>query len=325
MVLALGVLLAGCGRHSDFLYYLNPPDPEVVQGSYKVKDIKQISDNSDIDILWVIDNSGSMQTYQNSVMFNASNFMNAFTKSSVLHWKMGLISTDISNDPYVGFYPGDELDYRSPAAVDRFVAAVGRLGIGGDSTEKTFDPIIQKIFLNPGFLRKDAMWAIILVSDAPEQSQVSTAQFIDFLKMVKGLKKVRFYGVVDPSDWCQSTDDPFKWHGSKFEQLLNVVKGKAFPICSPNFGKNLEFIGNDIVAQILSPKILLPSRPRLETLKVIFNGKELPGGAKDKGGYWIYTMQDNAIVFHDLNFAPRELEEVTVIYTKDTGLPQGLQ
>src|SRR5687768_4795521 len=57
--------------------------PSAVTGQIKVP----------VDILWVIDNSGSMGDKQIAVSMNASTFMSNFVTKTNLVWKMGLLST----------------------------------------------------------------------------------------------------------------------------------------------------------------------------------------------------------------------------------------
>ena len=84
--------------------------------------------NSAVDILWTIDNSGSMGDHQRDVIANANSFISQFTQSTALEWRMGLVSTDTQDEPYVGLIPGTELNYLTPNAVTKFQQAVRRLG-----------------------------------------------------------------------------------------------------------------------------------------------------------------------------------------------------
>ncbi len=54
---------------------------------------------------------------------------------------------------------------------------------------------------------------------------------------------------------------------------------------------------------------------------MIYKGEDLKGGLKEEKGYWLYDFDLNAILFHDLNFAPGDKEEVTVEYREDDGAP----
>jgi hypothetical protein len=76
-----------------------------------------------------------------------------------------------------------------------------------------------------------------------------------------------------------------------------------------------------IVRRVFKPRIFLEARPKPETIQVFFHDQALPPGPKDKGGYWVYDFTENSIVFHDLNFAKGDQEEVRVVYTEDAEWP----
>ncbi len=60
-------------------------------------------------------------------------------------------------------------------------------------------------------------------------------------------------------------------------------------------------------------------RPKPGTLFVRYKGQDLPGGPKEDGGYWFYDFELNAIVFHDLDFAPGDTEQVEIEVKEDDG------
>src|SRR4051794_7209298 len=90
ILVLIAALASGC-RSDDLLYLHEPQMGPSHALSHKIKDI---SGNSDVDILWVIDNSGSMKEYQQHVIINTLAFMQNFTANTGLRWKMGLLSTD---------------------------------------------------------------------------------------------------------------------------------------------------------------------------------------------------------------------------------------
>jgi hypothetical protein len=321
-ILTLLVLLS-CGRNTDFLHHIVPtPPPELLSKSYPVK---ELVGDSRVDILWVIDNSGSMYEDQMEVIRNTKVFMDEFTLKTVVDWKMGLISTDQNGRPYVGFPGTPALDKKSPDPVGVFQAAVGNLGTSGSAEEMLYTPVKKALTSHPDFLRDDAMLAIIHISDAPEQSWDLTSQeFLDFLAIEKGdLVRVLGYGVLWPEEWCPqfSGDDLFTFAGSKYEELFSAIKGKTYPLCNMDFGRDLADLGKDIVKRITSPRIPLTKRPKVSTIRVIYKDQDLPGGLKEEGGFWIYDFGLNAILFHDLDFAPGDKEEVKVEYREDDGTP----
>jgi len=317
LVLSLGFTLLSCGGKSQYKY----AEPTPGKYSSTVHKIREFVPQ--VDMLWIVDNSGSMSSYQQSVAQNLAGFIDQLTNIRNVRWKIGLISTSVGEGPYLGFKKGDELTYKDRNASMRFKTAISRLGINGDGVERTFQPVINVLDRYPDFLRSKAFLDLILVSDAPEQSNMTTKDFVNRLSKKVVKEKISFFGVLDPMEWCKSTDDPFHWEGSKFKELLGMVDGAAYPICAPDYSRNLIDIANRIADNTGGlPKIYLNSIPKVESIEVIYNGILLPGGPKASGGVWIYSKKGNAILFHDLDFAPGDDDQaVTVNYTDDVPAP----
>lgn len=303
----LAVLAAvGCGRSPDFSF-IRPSDTSVqIAKTHALK----VLIGGRADIVWVIDNSGSMRPYQQRVASNANVFMQGFAEAARgFDWRMGLLSTDVANAPYVGFDPANRLDGRSPDPVGQFMAAVQRLGlIGGD--EKSYDPIVKAFTNHPDFVRRSSRLFLILVSDEPEQSRMSTNDFLAYLTTLKGdLANVVTYGIFN-DETC--TDRTFPQ--SKYADFINRTNGRRFPICSDNYGPILAGIGKDIGERFSAPRIKLPTRPYLESLRILYQGTTLKPGTKESGGFWIYDYETNSVEFTDLSFAPADNETVDIEY-----------
>jgi hypothetical protein len=312
--LALVLVAAGCQRGDDFLHHVVPEQPEVFNFTHK---LKELQGETRVDILITIDNSGSMGTHQQNVITNSNLFIQEFTKNQkVLDWRMGLISTDTKENPYIGFDPGNFLDKSSPDPVASFNTAVAKLGTNGDATEKPWGSV-QRVLMNyPAWVRKGAILAVVAITDAEEQSSIPARDFIQFLTQIKGNpQQIVAYGVYGPKEWnCQQSDSDWVYGGSVYEEFHKVIAGKTYQLCTPTFGANLADLGKDLVKRVKSPRIGLTMRPQIETIVVRWKDKILPPGPKADGGMWQYDFDLNAIVFHDLDFAPDENEEVVISY-----------
>lgn len=310
----LGLIL-GCDKPTNFNYLV--PETKTVR---KEVSIKQLIGTNQLDILWVIDNSGSMRDHQQNVIRNMNKFITALTSSSSLDWKSGLISTSEGELPFGGFAPGDEWLYSDPNVGRKMETAVGRLGTSGDATERTFTPVLDALQRYPNFLRSGGAFAIIVISDAPEQSDINADDFVQALSNYKGgLAGTYFYGFLNPRDWCYPTDDTWAWLGSPFQQVNTQIKGKFYKLCDPDFATNLADLGKNLGEQVSKSRIYLKEVPRIETIRVFYKGQELPGGPQNMGGQWIYRVDLNAIEFHDLSFAPGPNESVQLRYDVDDG------
>jgi hypothetical protein len=318
---ALAALALTSCNEQDYLYYRRPVPAKHSDVTHK---LKQLQGNSVVDILWVIDNSGSMYQHQQNVISNTALFLNQFVRSgNILDWKMGLVSTDISDDPFIGFGAGREVTSRTPGNVGLFQGAVNRLGTGGNFQEEGFAPMLQALNRYPDFVRPNSTLAVIFVTDAQEQGDQSVQDIVAQMARIKSIRETVSYGIFWTQDLgCALNPGEEDWElqGSRYGEFIQATSGKAYALCSSDFGANLADLGKDLVSRITSPKLFLDSRPRVSTLRVVHQGAEVPAGVPGSGGRWYYDQGLNAIVFHDLSFAPGDDEEVQVIYDEDTGI-----
>ncbi len=264
--------------------------------SYTVQDLV----SGKAEILWVIDNSISMGPYQNELMRNMDIFIRSFTQTATgADWRMGLISTDQSEPPYIGFMPSDRLDHTSPDPVGQFSSAIRRLGVNGSITEKAFRPIDIALTNYPDFLRDASELFIVIVSDEDEQSSISVQGFINWLHTIRPPGSISTYGIFEMQEsGCGST----QFQGKRYGELMRLTNGLTFPICSRDYGNGLAAFGADIAQKIVIPKIYLEVAPIVETIQVLYEGTMVKDGSAEDGGYWMYNTEDNAIFFHDLSF-----------------------
>ncbi len=307
------VMLAasGCGREN-YLYLQD--EPVHVNRKFPVKEVQG---SSKIDIVWVIDNSGSMGNYQAQVIQNANAFMQDFIKQK-LDWKMGVISTDDTDAPYAGFSRSPALDSGVPDAVNVFSNAVGRLGTSGSAIEETFNPLLQHLEADPSFMRAGTPLAVIMVTDAMEQSRIAPTVFMNRLNSITQGRNIFAYGVYASRDLgCRSDEGDWNYQGSPYEAFIKAAYvGQTYPLCT-NFGTSLVNIARDIVTRVAHTAIYLTARPDTSTLKVLYQGQELPAGPIEAGGVWVYDYRLNAIVFNSLDFAVNDTDSVQVIFDEE--------
>jgi hypothetical protein len=287
------------------------------------KNVREIRGGDAVDMLWVIDNSGSMEDHQQRVIDNTRVFIENFSKST-LKWKMGLISTDPRDEPYIGFTASTSLDSSTPDPVSTFQNAVGELGTSGSGTEQPFLSVLRSLQRMNKFARPGVPFALMMVTDAQEQSGMDfTRSFLpQFLGSIGDSEKFFTYNVLNANDLGCDGEDGMGWNysASPYQFLIDsATVGKVFSLCGPGFGNLMAQIGNEIVQNVSFSTIHLPDRPKLSSIEVIYKGEVLPGGAKAERGFWLYDFDLNAITFHDLEFATDATDRVTVRYDVDDG------
>lgn len=319
----------------DFVYHNNP---EALRRASNNHPLSTLNVEGEIDILWIIDNSGSMESIQNNVIDNTKIFMEEFVKQKYIKWKMGLISTDKRDRPRIGFdVPFDStlIDHSDPTSLDqvvnKFQNAVSYLGTNGDASEYEFYNILRLIKeydANIPFIRRNSHLAVIMVTDEKEQSEEFGAQYqaLTFLNTIRAFvnpqRQIRFYGAFDFKDLkdCNSSWG-YTFAGSNFEKIITETGGFHISACVPDFGKKLVEVGKDIASLAGRPSLLLKDRPKVETLKVYYENMLLAPGKQEDGGYWYYEETYNTINFYTLEFVD-DIEKASfrVKYDIDDGI-----
>lgn len=275
------------------------------------------------DILWIIDNSGSMDPYQKQIIQDAPTFFSGLQNTS--GWQSAILST---SDHELG-YGFDEKTGKIQAgmgnAAEVFSKFVSRLGTAGNSTEKVFTPILNALKNYPAFFGQGHALDIILVTDAPEQSgSVVAKDVIDALThaMLIPPTQVSFYAFLGATDLGCTDGEGLAYAGSAYEDFLKqTTSGKVFKLCE-SMTQNLSFVSSEIAKTTggigpLPKTVELPlaGKPDPLSIDVFYNGNLLKPGRPQDGGYWYFDYRKMAVVVHSLNsFVLPGVKEIQVSY-----------
>lgn len=149
--------------------------------------------NSKIDLLWVIDNSGSMKPLQDNMTSNFNSFMNNFV-SKGYDFHLAVTTTDAyralpqyANDPTLAkFRDGLGATHTGvftilPSTMDlsgTFLinASQGMTGSGDENAFSSFKATLNSP-LNADFLRSDSFLAVVILSDEDDFSDPNRPEF----------------------------------------------------------------------------------------------------------------------------------------------------
>lgn len=157
-----------------------------------------------LDILWVIDNSGSMSDEQDALGTNFDAFIRDFITKNV-DFKMAITTTDAVGANKGAMVAGSDTKLTSEQAAlnpntfmndFRNMVRVGTNGSGNEKGLEGSEGFMQR-YAN-SFLRNDAYLAVVILSDEEDQSAQAPSFYTDYLKSFKseaGLVKV--YSIVD--------------------------------------------------------------------------------------------------------------------------------
>lgn len=235
LALSLGVgtaVLGACNSHP--ITYR--PTTELTEQRDEVKQDEVIK--TPIDLLFVVDNSGSMEEEQNNLTANFGQFIDLILQTPA-EFRIAVISTDMSDANHSGRFLAKDgnpkILSRNTARLREAFTENAKIGTMGDGFEKGLDAIKAALSApliegdNANFLRRDASLGIILLSDEEDCSHPPGAipefdgdecvrniermtkvkDYVDFLKALKGgdAGKVFFAAITGP-DLLSATPPP---------------------------------------------------------------------------------------------------------------------
>lgn len=264
------------------------------------------SRNGDVDILWVIDNSGSMADNQDSLARNFTNFIGPFIDRKI-DFKMGITTTDGTIN-YNGRMVGDANKLTSSAAIankNLFISnfqnwvRVGTMGSGVEQGLKTASSFLDRY--SSSFLRSDAYLIIVILSDENDQSEKKVSEYISRFQSTKVNKgMVKAYSIV-----TQSLPKNAVWEtvGTRYNEVSDATGGVKAEI-TDDYSTILRDMGTTIVNLI--DKFALAESPYDNQVQVFVNNIEVQSG-------WVYDSLSKAIKFNS-DSIPNEGAKIEVRY-----------
>jgi hypothetical protein len=266
-----------------------------------------------VDILWVIDNSGSMGPYQQALAQNFATFIN-WALSLNTDFQIGVISTEI-NAPetpadYFNIYPGILVFYpgypkiltnQTPNLAQAFARNVNVGTCCSDEQESGLhaammalsEPLVSAPMANGGLVREEAKLVIIMVSDEPDQSPAPVDFYVDFFKSIKGPRNDQLMDVsviVDPGS-----------SGARYRFVADATGGLSRSIDSSNWGSTLSALGLDAFAARRQFPLSRPANPLTLRVTVDEHDGQGPQTVPEGPGpeSFSYDPETNSIVFGD--------------------------
>ncbi len=241
------------------------------------------TEQSMIDVLWVIDNSGSMMEEQNKLAANFDKFIHTLTKAKV-DYHVGVITTDTNSKTQVGILQGNprvikKSDMGDAAAISAFAQNV-KVGVKGSAQEKGMEAaklLLEKENIkcldntgkNPAgcFLRPEAALFIIFVSDEDDQSFGEIEWYWRFFKQLKVLGNdnlviISAVVAIDISK-CRKAQGSTgnEEQGDRYVKLAEVSNFEAADLCDENYNATLQKLG--FTASGLKRRLPLTRKPKM--------------------------------------------------------------
>ncbi len=312
-LLALAGTWSGC-EDIHLTSVTNQLDLFFPEGSLQVDTFSQKT-SAKIDILWIIDNSGTMIQEQANLANNFDAFIEVVENSSV-DYQIGVISTDMENIAFAGKLQGNpRIIQAGPDARTQFAANV-QVGIDGAGKEKGLEAAYMALSepllsgYNAGFLRHDAALAVIFVSDEDDKSFNVVNFFHRTFETLKGAgNENRVVGgaiVGDRTDGCSGAGGTAA-PGERYHDLVQAMGGSVGSICEGDFSNTLNQLGLT-VAGLDRRFSLSDESPEVASIVVKVDGVEV---AENRDTGWTF---ENGSIFFSGSYVPPPKAVIEVSY-----------
>lgn len=261
-----------------------------------------------LDILVVIDNSGSMAEEQQGLANKLGPLLSSVADSD---WQINIITTD-ANDPVCSRALIRKSDANSAA---KFAAGI-QAGINGSGIERGILRAVQGIECDNNWVRNDSTLAVLVVSDEDNcsdragiygcqanQAELNGDLLLNKLSSIRVLgETARIYGIIfGPNDNINECSGFNNTRGTFYSRVINASKGVAGKICAANYTPTLARISSDLSA-LLKDKLPLAQNPVEGSVKVMIGEEE----------YEDFNIVDQSIQLKD---RLKQGQEISIAYS----------
>jgi hypothetical protein len=278
------------------------------------------ADEPMVDVLWVVDDSGSMSEEQTNLANNFGEFIRFATQELNVDFHIA-VTTTLADGDMAGVYNACEspkfLTRNTPDLESKFRCnvQVSRRRTpardGSDSREAGLEAARYFLSrerqmpggLNEGFLREQAKLYIIAVSDEEDQSRGPVGLYEDAFRQIKGIGNrdlINFSAITGTGANGRGCEAQ---RGARYMELAANLNGVNQDICAQNWRAAMRALGLDTFA--FRTAFALSRRPRAETIVVRIGGQNLARGQQGGQSGWVYNRADNAVVFNPTDVPAR--------------------
>ncbi len=278
-----------------------------------------------VDILWVVDDSVSMQNEQEQVAAGFEDFIDAL-QGDAIDFHLGVVTTDMDlSNTGRGRLVG-EPTVLTPE--DDYVALFQErvlVGTDGSDKERGLQAALKALVSAEGFVREEAGLAVIFVSDENDCSddnayddeaaglrcyeepdlRIPVQQYVEAFQELKGDRRLSVSSIIGPavSEGCEDS-----WPGSRYESVSERLSGLIGNICDADYTALMAEIGE----RITDPeRIFALQNPAVEeSIEVEVDGELI---APDPEQGWSYEAEFYEVRF-DGEWAPPFESTITIRY-----------
>ncbi len=243
-----------------------------------------------IDILWVIDTSGSMHRFDAQLLLGIETMLTALPPTS---WRLAMMSNDPARavlENQFPLVPGDDI-----LDAEAMYSAMGRGGM-----EEGFDAVYEYIINNSyaaTWMRPDAGLLVVFVSDEEEQSNDHFTDLADFVSWYRGLRggSVFMASIVNHDAMesvCDYPPNPIDV-GTRYMDATNSFAGNIIDICADDWSPGVADAAASVEPHESWP---LTHNAIADSVRVFINGTVQDTSMTT----WTYSETDNTVYFHTI-------------------------
>lgn len=257
-------------------------------GTQKTDTFNQDSSAGLLDILIVMDNSGSMSQEQAEMGNRMDPLLSYVTNAN---WRIGVVTTDPANPCMRAVIAKGDAN-----ASTTFRTAM-LAGTSGSANERGIESAVIGLSCpNNNWIRPNSTLAVLIVSDEDNCSngsgcgtsyQYTPSYFMTFLNGMgrKPGVDTKVYGIFwQPGTTCSGG----AYQANNYAQLVSATSGVSGSICAASYAPVLQTISQNI-AQILKSQFQLSGTPDAGSVSVTVNNQPWAAGQ--------YTVSGNVITF----------------------------
>jgi len=257
---------------------------EADYGEVWVDSFTQLRSVDGVDIIWVIDTSGSMIAYNSQLLLGIEAMLNGLPTNQ---WRLAMISADkyyASQEAQFPLLPGDTITDAQNMYNNMLRG----------HQEAGFDAVYSFITQNSyaqSWLRTDAALLVVFVSDEEEQSATHFSNYTDFYNWYSAQRGGSVFAasitnVPQATSLCANPVNPMHV-GDEYMDLVSLIGGQSVDICDPDWSPGVIDASNQI-QPYESWQLTHPTHIE-DSIRVFIEGQ--------LNWDWYYNSSDNTIYF----------------------------
>lgn len=269
---------------------------------------QQVTYNTEVDVLWVVDTSSSMAKHQELLANQVPIFLEGLNATG-LDYQIGVTTMDMSSSGAGGRLLAQSGTPRVLKKSTPNLAALlaGRLKAGesGSPVERGREALMSALdqsktgMVNDGLLRPNSLLNVIFLTNEEDQSN-SSIDYVAALDQIKPILPLgdrswisHFMGVMSSDSACQTAEWGFSSPGLRYMDLSTASGGAKESICDADFKRALTNVRSRVL-EVLT-EFALDRDPVVSSIRVYVDGVEIP---KSETNGWSYRQSANSIRFH---------------------------